>query len=120
LQHTLATNLFPLFLLLQAKYIDPSGNPYDVLLDEYEKGMTSARLDEIFTEVSVTPIGHTRTIQWQLLCLPSSCSQHVHTWSGLQQERVFQHIYICVHSGMPFAQMGKHSATSHVGRFCMA
>jgi Zn-dependent M32 family carboxypeptidase len=44
----------PFPLALQAKFIDPNGNPYDVLLDEYEKGMTSARLDEIFTEVGVT------------------------------------------------------------------
>ena len=35
----------------KAKYIDPKADPYDVLLDDFEKGMTSARLDEIFKEV---------------------------------------------------------------------
>ncbi|KIZ02696.1 carboxypeptidase Taq [Monoraphidium neglectum] len=34
-----------------AALIDPSKDPYDVLLDDYEKGMTAARLDEIFEEV---------------------------------------------------------------------
>lgn len=37
--------------LEKAKYIDPNRNAYDVLLDDFEKGMTSARLDEIFAEV---------------------------------------------------------------------
>lgn len=36
---------------LQARLIDPSRDPYDVLLEDYEKGMTGARLDEIFDEV---------------------------------------------------------------------
>jgi carboxypeptidase Taq len=35
----------------KAAAIDPSLPAYDVLLDDYEKGMTSARLDEIFAEV---------------------------------------------------------------------
>jgi carboxypeptidase Taq len=35
----------------KAAAIDPSRPAYDVLLDDYEKGMTSARLDAIFTEV---------------------------------------------------------------------
>eukprot|EP00199_Chlamydomonas_sp_CCMP681_P000758 CAMPEP_0119102174 /NCGR_PEP_ID=MMETSP1180-20130426/1012_1 /TAXON_ID=3052 ORGANISM="Chlamydomonas cf sp, Strain CCMP681" /NCGR_SAMPLE_ID=MMETSP1180 /ASSEMBLY_ACC=CAM_ASM_000741 /LENGTH=520 /DNA_ID=CAMNT_0007086417 /DNA_START=67 /DNA_END=1629 /DNA_ORIENTATION=+ len=35
----------------KAAFIDPSIPAYDVLLDEYEKGMTSARLDEVFIEV---------------------------------------------------------------------
>jgi carboxypeptidase Taq len=35
----------------KAKHIDPTADPYDVLLDDYEKGMTSKRLDEIFDEV---------------------------------------------------------------------
>ena len=35
----------------KAKFIDPHAEPYDVLLDAYEKGMTSARLDAIFEEV---------------------------------------------------------------------
>lgn len=34
-----------------ARLIDPTADPYDVLLDDYEKGMTGARLDEIFEEV---------------------------------------------------------------------
>ena len=34
-----------------ATAIDPSRPIYDVLLDDYEKGMTSARLEEIFSEV---------------------------------------------------------------------
>ena len=34
-----------------ATAIDSSRPIYDVLLDDYEKGMTSARLEEIFTEV---------------------------------------------------------------------
>jgi Zn-dependent M32 family carboxypeptidase len=35
----------------KARLIDPSSDPYDVLLDDYEKGLTAARLDEIFAEV---------------------------------------------------------------------
>ena len=37
-----------------AAAIDPSRPIYDVLLDDFEKGMTSSRLDEIFTEVCAT------------------------------------------------------------------
>lgn len=36
----------------QARLIDPARDPYDLLLEDYEKGMTGARLDEIFAEVS--------------------------------------------------------------------
>ncbi|KAL4858840.1 Thermostable carboxypeptidase 1 [Chlorella vulgaris] len=35
----------------KAALVDPSGPVYDTLLDDFEKGMTSARLDEIFGEV---------------------------------------------------------------------
>lgn len=35
----------------KAELIDPTKPAYDVLLDQFEKGMTQARLDEIFTEV---------------------------------------------------------------------
>ncbi|GFH24699.1 uncharacterized protein HaLaN_22543 [Haematococcus lacustris] len=35
----------------KAAHINPAGAVYDVLLDDYEKGMTSARLDEVFTAV---------------------------------------------------------------------
>ncbi|KAK9815482.1 hypothetical protein WJX72_004432 [[Myrmecia] bisecta] len=35
----------------QSAAIDPARSAYDVSLDEYEKGMTSARLDEIFVQV---------------------------------------------------------------------
>jgi Zn-dependent M32 family carboxypeptidase len=38
----------------KAAAIDPSAPAYNVLLDDYEKGMTSARLDEIFAEVGGT------------------------------------------------------------------
>lgn len=34
-----------------AALIDPTKDAYDVLLDDYEKGMTGARMDEIFEEV---------------------------------------------------------------------
>ena len=34
-----------------AQAIDPARPVYDVLLDDYEKGMTSQRLDQIFAEV---------------------------------------------------------------------
>ncbi|GBF90989.1 hypothetical protein Rsub_03844 [Raphidocelis subcapitata] len=34
-----------------ARLIDADSDPYDVLLDDYEKGATAARLDEIFAEV---------------------------------------------------------------------
>lgn len=37
----------------KAAAIDPSKPAYDVLLDDFEKGMTSARLDEIFAEVNL-------------------------------------------------------------------
>lgn len=37
--------------LEKAKYIDPKQSAYDVLLDDYEKGMTTARLDEVFVQV---------------------------------------------------------------------
>jgi Zn-dependent M32 family carboxypeptidase len=39
----------------KAKYIDPNTSAYDVLLDDYEKNMTSARLDEVFTQVRPAP-----------------------------------------------------------------
>ena len=35
----------------KAKYIDSSAVPYDVLLDAFEKGMSSQRLDEVFTQL---------------------------------------------------------------------
>lgn len=35
----------------KARLIDPTKPAYDVLLDDYEKGMTSARLDEVFGQV---------------------------------------------------------------------
>lgn len=35
----------------RAAYIDPAAPPYDVLLDMYENGMLSSRLDEVFAEV---------------------------------------------------------------------
>lgn len=35
-----------------SQLIDPSRPAYDVALEEYEKGMTSARIDEIFTQAS--------------------------------------------------------------------
>lgn len=35
----------------QARLIDAAADPYDVLLDDYEKGVTAARLDEVFAEV---------------------------------------------------------------------
>jgi len=34
-----------------SQLIDPSRPAYDVALEEFEKGMTSARIDEIFTQV---------------------------------------------------------------------
>ena len=37
--------------LQKAKLIDPKSDPYDVLLDDFESGMTGARLDEIFSEL---------------------------------------------------------------------
>lgn len=39
-----------------ATAIDPARPIYDVLLDDFEKGMTSARLEEIFTEVLLQPV----------------------------------------------------------------
>lgn len=39
------------FFIPPPRYIDPSRDAYDVLLDDFEKGMTAARLDEIFAEV---------------------------------------------------------------------
>jgi carboxypeptidase Taq len=35
----------------EAEYIEPGGHTYDTLLYSFEKGMSSARLDEIFEEV---------------------------------------------------------------------
>jgi carboxypeptidase Taq len=35
----------------KARFIDPTKPAYDVLLDQYEKGMTQVRLDAIFSEV---------------------------------------------------------------------
>lgn len=37
----------------RAAAIDPTKPPYDVLLEDFEKGMTTTRLDAIFTEVRV-------------------------------------------------------------------
>lgn len=39
-----------------AHLVDPARPAYDVALEEFEKGMTAARLDEVFTQV-----GHLRT-----------------------------------------------------------
>ena len=36
-----------------ARSIDPSRPAYDVLLDQYEKGMTMERLDPIFKQVHI-------------------------------------------------------------------
>jgi carboxypeptidase Taq len=36
----------------QAQYIDPTQNPYNVLMDEYEPGMTMKKLDPLFKEMS--------------------------------------------------------------------
>ena len=46
----------------KAAAIDPTKPVYDVLLDDYEKGMTAARLDEIFAEVGapLSPVTHMR------------------------------------------------------------
>lgn len=44
----------------KAKCINPDLPVYDVLLDTYEKGMTSARINEVFSKVRVTgpvPVG---------------------------------------------------------------
>lgn len=38
----------------KAAAIDPNAPVYDVLLDDYEKGMTAARLDEVFAEVQAS------------------------------------------------------------------
>ena len=38
----------------RSKYIDNSRPCYDVALQDFEKGMSTARLDEIFSEVSTT------------------------------------------------------------------
>ena len=35
----------------RCRHIDPSRSPYDVALQDYEKGMSTARLDEIFEQV---------------------------------------------------------------------
>lgn len=35
-----------------SQLVDPSRPAYDVALEEFEKGMTSARLNEVFTQVS--------------------------------------------------------------------
>ena len=51
-----------------ATAIDSSRPIYDVLLDDYEKGMTSSRLNEIFTEVSCLLVECMFT--YLCLCLP--------------------------------------------------
>ena len=55
--------------------IDPSRPPYDVALEEFEKGMTAARLDEVFSQARVERhrvVGKTRT--WRgTLPLGSGC-----------------------------------------------
>jgi len=37
----------------RASMIDPSKEPYDVLVDDYSAGLTAARIDEIFGEVKM-------------------------------------------------------------------
>lgn len=37
--------------------IDPSAPAYDVLLDDFEKGLTSARLDAVFAQVGGGEMG---------------------------------------------------------------
>jgi carboxypeptidase Taq len=34
----------------ESNYIDPSKPAYDVLLDHYERGLSSKRIDEVFTQ----------------------------------------------------------------------
>lgn len=52
--------------------IDPDKDPYDVALDTYEKGMTSARLDKIFDQVCVIVHGHVPTFS----TIPKKASWH--------------------------------------------
>ena len=40
----------------RSKYIDSSKPCYDVALQDFEKGMSTTRLDEIFSEVSLLPV----------------------------------------------------------------
>lgn len=40
----------------RSKCIDPSRPAYDVALQDYEKGMSVARLDEVFSQVRVFEI----------------------------------------------------------------
>jgi len=39
----------------RSKCIDPANPAYDVALQDYEKGMTTARLDQVFSEVAPSP-----------------------------------------------------------------
>lgn len=55
----------------KAAAIDPNLPAYDVLLDDYETGMTSARLDEIFAEVRI------RGLQWDV-AEPFPCGTAAH------------------------------------------
>ncbi len=38
----------------RSKHIDPASSAYDVALQDYEKGMSTARLDQIFSEVGLS------------------------------------------------------------------
>lgn len=54
-----------------AQVLDPSADPYDVMLDEYEPGMNRARLDPVFTDLKqrlVPLFGRTRaaTAGWSI------------------------------------------------------
>ncbi|MGN0984096.1 MAG: carboxypeptidase M32 [Gemmiger sp.] len=40
----------------QARFIDPDRDPYDVLLNQYERGLTMARCDEFFATVRATVV----------------------------------------------------------------
>ena len=57
-----------------ATAIDSSRPIYDVLLDDYETGMTSARLDEIFSEVHLLHACHNKLEGSKLSCY-SVCQQ---------------------------------------------
>jgi carboxypeptidase Taq len=55
----------------KASLIDPCAAPYDVLLDEYEKGLNSTRVDEIFDTVRTRLVPLLKRIKEQVSLNPN-------------------------------------------------
>ena len=92
-----------------AKFINPDISPYDVLLDKYEKGMTSERLDGIFNQVKLGLVPLISAIKLSSFrpstqCIEGAFSidaqakmcQEIAVDLGNLDKSVYIYIYVCV------------------------